>query len=199
MKCETGDGMDVNVAAVMGVLPCVDVEAVEAAESSEEESGGYQREAEFGVACDGWDEGGGGEADADSDLFGQAMGAPCDVNEDEVSEDEGSENEIEADGSDFEMREEQRESDGREEDSGEEKGAVAVVEVVAGFEVFEEVRLGVEGAGVHQTIGCVEGPDGESHSQCRSEWEMDLVGGGDEPRPESGDGGGVEGEKMPAG
>ncbi len=135
----------------MGVLPCVDVEAVEAAKSAEQECGGYKRESEFGVACDGWDESGGGEADSDGDLFGQAVGdmlgrgAACDVDEDEVSEDEGSEDEIEADGRGFEAREKQCERDGDEEDSGEEGSAVAVVKVVAGFEVCEEMGLGVEG------------------------------------------------------
>ena len=103
------------------------------------------------------------------------MGASCDVDEDEISEDEGAEDEIEVDGRGFEAREEQCEGDGGEEDSGEEEGAIAVVEVVAGFEVLEEVRLGVEDAGVHesgvhQTIGGVEGPDGEGHGQCRREW-----------------------------
>ena len=72
-------------------------------------------------------------------------GAACDVDEDEVSEDEGSEDEIEADGGGFEAREEQGEGDGDEEDSGEEGSAVAMVKVVAGFEVCEEMRLGVEG------------------------------------------------------
>ena len=98
------------------------------------------------------------------------MGASRDVDEDEVSEDEGSEDEIEADGRGFEVREEQCEGDGGEEDSGEEDGSVAVVEVVAGFEVSEEVGLSVKGAGVHESVGGVEGPDGEGHGQCRREW-----------------------------
>jgi hypothetical protein len=97
------------------------------------------------------------------------------------------------------VREKQCECDGGEEDSGEEEGAVAVVKVVAGFEVSKEVRLGVESAGVHEAVGGVERPDGEGHSQRRREREMGLVGSGDEPSPEGCNGGGVEGEKVPAG
>ena len=89
------------------------------------------------------------------------------------------------------------EGDGGEEDSGEEGGAVAVVEVVAGFEVCVEWGGSSRSAGVQQTVGGVEHPDGEGHGEGGGEGEMDVVGGGDEPGPESGDGGGVEGEKMP--
>ncbi len=57
--------------------------------------------------------------------------------------------------------------------------------------------IDVEEAGVHEAIGGVEHPDSDRHGQCGGEGKVDVVCRGDEPRPESGDGGGVEGEKMP--
>jgi hypothetical protein len=72
-----------------------------------------------------------------------------------------------------------------------------MVEVVASFEVFVMGWIGVEEAGVHQTIGCVEHPDCDGHCECGGDRKVDVVGGGDEPCPEDGDGWSVEGEKMP--
>ena len=131
-------------------------------------------------------------------------GAARGVDENEVAEYQGSKDEVEVDGVGIDVREKDRESCGCKNDSVEEEGPVAMVEVVAGFEVAEEMRLGVEGAGVHeagvhQTIGGVERPDGEGHGELRDEWEMNLIGGCDEPGPEGGDGWGVEREKVPAG
>ena len=71
---EAGDGVGAMVGVGVGVLPGVDEEAVEAAESGEEKCGGEQGEAEVGAAGDGGDEGGGGEEEADGDLFGEAVG-----------------------------------------------------------------------------------------------------------------------------
>jgi hypothetical protein len=125
-------------------------------------------------------------------------GAACGVDEDEVSGDNDSEDEVEVDGFGFESREKRCEGDGGEEDSQQEGGAVVVVEVVAGFELFVVADcVDVEDTGVHQTIGGVEHPDGESHGQCGSDRKVNVAGRGDEPGPESGDGWGVEGEKMP--
>jgi len=197
-KGEGGDGVGAGVVVVVFVLPCVDAEAVEAAERGEEKRGGKKGGTEIGAAGDGGDEGGGGEADANGDLFRQAVRAVGCVDEDEVGEDRRAEDEVEMNRRGFEMREERGECDGGEKDSGEEEGAVAMVEVVAGFEVGEEVGLRVEDAGVHETVGCVEHPDGEGHGERRGEGEMDLVGCGDEPGPQGSDGGGVEREEMPA-
>ncbi len=91
----------------------------------------------------------------------------------------------------------QGKSDGGKQDSGEEGGAVAMVEEVAGFEVFVMGGVGLEEARVHQAIGSVEHPDGDGHGKCGGDGKVDVVGGGDEPRPEYGDGGGVEREKVP--
>ena len=79
---------------------------------------------------------------------------------------------------------------------------MAVVEVVASFEVLVMGWVGVEDAGIHQTgihqtIGGVEHPDGDDHGERGGDGKVDVVGGGDEPCPENGDSGSVEGEKMP--
>ena len=62
-----------------GVLPCVDEEAVEAAERGEEECRWKQGEAELRLASYRRDEGGGSEEDAYGDLLGQAVCAACGV------------------------------------------------------------------------------------------------------------------------
>ena len=116
------------------------------------------------------------------------------VDEDEVSEDQAAEDEVEVDGFGFEARKEEGEGDGGDEDAGEEGGAVAVVEEVAGFE-----GVGLGGLGVEETVGGVEHPDGDGHGEGGGEGEAEVVGAGDEPGPERGYGGGVEGEEMPEG
>ena len=57
--------------------------------------------------------------------------------------------------------------------------------------------MDVEEARVHQAIGGVEHPDGDGHCECGGDGKVNVVGGGDEPCPEDGDGWSVEGEKMP--
>ena len=111
------------------VLPCVDEEAVEAAECGEEKCGWKQGGAEGGLAGDRRDEGGGGEADAYGELFGVAVGVLRGVDENEVSEDQAAEDEVEVDGFGWDAWEGDREGQGGEEDSDEEGCAVAVVEV----------------------------------------------------------------------
>src|ERR1700679_1236444 len=128
-KREGGDGVSARVAGVVIVLPCVDVEAIEAAERGEEQRGGEQRGAKVRTARDGGDEGCSGEAEADGDLFGQAVRAVGCVDEDEVGKDRRAEDEIEMDGGALKLREEQSERQGGENDSGEEDGAVTVVKV----------------------------------------------------------------------
>lgn len=79
------------------VLPCIDEEAVQAAENSKEERRRKQGEAQFGLAGDGGDEDSGGEEDADGDLFGEAVSAAGGMDQDEVAEDQAAEDEIEMD------------------------------------------------------------------------------------------------------
>jgi hypothetical protein len=136
--------------AVIVVFPGVDVEAVEAAEGGEEKRGREKRQAEIGTAGDCGDEGGGGEAKADGDLFGETMGGAvkC-VDDDEVAAHQASEDEIEVDGLCVEAREKSREGDGGEDDSGEEGWAMTMVEEVAGFEVFVMGWVVVHQTGVH--------------------------------------------------
>jgi hypothetical protein len=146
---------------------------------------------------DGGDEGGGGEEDADGDLFGEAMSAAGGVDENEVAEEESAEQEVKVDGFGGEPEKERGESYGGEQNSREEGGAVAVVEVVAGFEVLLVWGLAVEEASVEKAVGGVEHPDSDEHRQDGGEGKADVVGGGDEPDPEGGYSGSVEREEMP--
>jgi len=52
------------------MLPGVEIEAVEGADGSEEQSGGCERQAEVRGSRDGGDEDGGGEEEADGEFFG---------------------------------------------------------------------------------------------------------------------------------
>jgi hypothetical protein len=62
-----------------------------------------------------------------------------------------------------------------------------------------EVMAGFERVLVEEAVGGVERPDGEEHGEDGGCGEVDVVGAGDEPGPESGYGRGVEGEEMPEG
>jgi hypothetical protein len=146
---------------------------------------------------DGGDEGGGGKEDADGNLFGQTMGAAGGVDEDEVAEEESAEQKVEVDGFGGESEKEWGESYGGEQNSCEKGSAVAVMEVVAGFEVLLARRLAVEEASVEEAVGGVEHPDGDEHGEDGGEGKADVVGGSDEPDPERGYGGSVEREEVP--
>jgi hypothetical protein len=136
------------------------------------------------------------------------------MDEDEVGEEQHAEDEVEVESSGGEPRQKQGEGERGGEDAGAEGAAVVVVEEMAGFEVCDgrvEVvermgfqgtvieRAGVEETGVEEAVGGVEGPDGGGHREGRGERQADVVGGGEEPGPERGDGGGVEREEMPEG
>ena len=86
---------------------------------------------------------------------------------------------------------------GHDGDDGEEAGGVAVMEEVARFEVVGVEGVGEEGAGVEEAVGGVERPDAEEHGGQTGGGEVDTSGAGDEPGPEGGYGGGVEGEEVP--
>ena len=86
------------------------------------------------------------------------------MDEDEVAEDEASKDEVEVDGFGWDAREEDGEGERGEEDSCEEDGSVAMVEVVAGFEVG-----GSGGLRVEETVGGVERPDGGGHGEHRGD------------------------------
>src|ERR1700677_4415032 len=91
------------------VFPSVDEEAVEAAECGEEESCRKQGKAQVGSAGHCGDEDGGGEEDADGELFREAMGGflysgsggRSGVDEDEVTGQQASEDEVEMKGGGF--------------------------------------------------------------------------------------------------
>jgi hypothetical protein len=76
------------------VLPGEDEETVETAERGEEERQREQSETKVGLMSNCRDEDGGGEANADGELFRKAMRAFTGVNENEVSEDKTAENQV---------------------------------------------------------------------------------------------------------
>jgi hypothetical protein len=61
--------------AMVGMLPRVKEETVERAECGEEKRDGQEIKAQLWQARDGGDEDGGGEEEADGELFGQTVGA----------------------------------------------------------------------------------------------------------------------------
>ena len=67
-----------------------------------------------------------------------------------------------------------------------------MVEVVAGFERSDVERVFGEQARVEEPVGDVEHPNGEEHGEDADLWETKVIGIGDEPGPECGDGWGVE-------
>jgi len=208
-KGEAGGGVCGAAVVGAGMFPGIDEEAVQAAECGKEERRRKQDEAQVGAAGDSGDEDGGAKEDADGDLLGQTMGyllradgAGGGVNEDEVAGEKASKDEVEMQCGGFEAGKESGQGEGGEENSGEEGGSVVVVKVVAGFEVFGGVDLklnemNIHQTGVHQAIGGVEHPDGDGHGEDGRGGEMDVIYTGDEPGPEGGDGGGIQGEKMP--
>jgi len=197
---QAGDGAGRGGGEVeCGVFPVVDEETVQAAEEGEECCRGKEVGAKLRSAGDGGDEDGGREEEADGDLLGEAVGAAGGVDKDEVSGEERAENEVEANGVGVEAGDKESECDRGGEDAQEEERAVAVVEAMAMQEIASVERTGIEKAGVEQTVGCIEHPDGDGHGGGGDEWKRDVDGGGEEPGPEDGDGGGVERKQMPEG
>ena len=58
---------------------------------------------------------------------------------------------------------------------------------------------GFEGVGVEEAVGGVERPHSEEHGEDGGDGEVEVIGAGNEPRPEGGYRGGVEREEMPEG
>jgi hypothetical protein len=175
------------------MLPGVDEEAIQAAEDREQNGRGEENGPECWQAGDGGDEDGGGEEDADGKLLGKTPGVGGGVNEDEVSEEHRAEDEVEAERRCGEMREQRGEKQRGEDDADDKGAAVEPMEVVAFFEfVFR-----LDGTGVEKAIGGIEHPDGDGHGEDGRGRQPDVVGAGDEPCPEGGDGGCVEREEVP--
>jgi hypothetical protein len=174
------------------VLPGVDEEAVEAAQSCEENRKRKQGEAKAWAAGDGGNEGGRGEEEADGDLLREAVSAAGGVNEDEVPGEQAAEDEVELDGCGFEMGEKDRECDVGCHDACKECTAMAIVKVVTGFEV--SFGYGSDEAGIEKAIGGVKHPDREKHGNDADHWQAKMIGESDEPDPERGNRWGVERE-----
>lgn len=99
-----------------------------------------------------------------------------------------------------EARQQGCEDKGGERDPRDEDAAVAMVKAVASFEFVGlggAETVGVKKTGIEKPVGRVEHPDGDGHGGRCCGRQMDVVGAGDEPGPESGDGGRVEREQMP--
>ncbi len=144
-------GGPMGVKARCGVLPCVEVEAVEGADAGEESGGGKELRTQGGEARDGGDEDGGGEEDADGEFFGEtaclAGGDGAGVDEKHPDAEQRGEEDVEVERAGFDVVQEIDEGEGAEDDGGEEAAAVKVMEAVAGFEVGVVVGLMIEVCG----------------------------------------------------
>ena len=169
-----GNRMSGTIGAVIFMFPGIDEEAVEAAEGREDERSGQQREAQFGTAGDCGNKCGSSKAETYSDLLRQTMcnlllsrRAVCGMDENEVARDHPPKDQVEANGCGVEAGKKSRKGDRAEKDSDEKGGAVTMVKVMARLEAIMSSRVDVEQAGVHQTIGSVKHPNGESHREGR--------------------------------
>jgi hypothetical protein len=181
------------------VFPGVDEETVEATQGRKEKCRGEQREPKSGLACDGGDEDGSGEEDADGNLFGEAMGAVGGVDQYEISEQKTAENEVKMYGLSGEPEQERSKGGRGQQNSCEEGAAVSMVEVMARFEMMFlrssiVERTSIQQAGIKKTVGGVEHPDRDEHGDNGREGKVDVIGGGDEPDPKRGYRWGIEGE-----
>jgi hypothetical protein len=151
------------------------------------------------------DEDGGGEEDADSQLFGKAAGGVAglgaDVDEEHPGSEQRGKKNVEMERTGIEVVKKSGERDGGKKKGGNEGGAIAMVEAVTGFEVrgrevgFEEGP--VQQACVEQTISGVDHPDGQEHGGWLGPGKMQVAAAGDEHCPQGGYGGSVEREEVP--
>jgi len=178
------------------VLPGVEAEAVESADAGEEEGGGKKGWADpigepaedvDGGGCgrgarDGGDEDSGGEEDAYGEFFRKAAsvaaGGRMGVDEEHPGGEERGEESVEMERAGIEMVKQCGEGYGAEQEDGDKRGAIAVMEAVARFKVWDGVvsiqwvnvghliqgmgveATGIEQAGVEQTVSGVDHPDG---------------------------------------
>jgi hypothetical protein len=89
----------------------------------------------------------------------------CGMDEDKIARDHSPEDQVETNSCGVEMGKKSRKSEGGENDSGKKHGAMAVMKVVMGFEALLSSRIAVQQARVHETIGSVKHPNGESHRE----------------------------------
>jgi hypothetical protein len=179
------------------MLPRVDEEAVEAAKRGQKKCRWQQWKAQLRLSRHCGDKGGSGEEDANGDLFGKAVSAAGGVDEDEVSEEKAAQNEIEVNGFSGESKEKRGKGCRGQQYPHKEGAAMAVVEVVSGFEMLLLPGLAVERASVEEAISSVEHPHGDEHRGDGREGKTDVIGRGDEPDPERSYSRGVKREKMP--
>lgn len=150
----------VGAGAIGGVFPGVEEEAVQGADRSEEQSRKDESGAKVGAAGHGGDEDGSGKEDADGELFGQARrSGKTSVDEKKPGEQERAEESVEAKSFREQERKQHGQTDGAKDDDGKEGATMAMVEVVASFEVVGGVGTG----GVEEAVAGVEHPDGKEH------------------------------------
>ncbi len=143
------------------------------------------------------DEGGGGEEQADGELLGKAMVAGGGVDEDEVASDEGSEEEKELQCGWIELRDEHGEGKGGDAKSEEERSAVAMMEEMTQLKIPGGGGVAMQGLGVKQAVGGVEGPDHQEHGNKADGGKVDAASSSDERGPKGRNRGGIEREKVP--
>ncbi len=161
-----------------GVLPSIDVDAVERTDCGEENDDRKQRYPQSWRAGDRREEDRGGEEDADGELLREtqpfAFRKRLDVNEQQPYREKSAEHGIEAQCARIEARQQHSQQSRGRCHAGEKAAAMTVMEAVAGFQngyIFscQCSSLPVtrqEDAGVQQAVGDVDHPDGEEHG-CR--------------------------------
>jgi hypothetical protein len=135
------------------VLPGIDEQTVEAAKSSEEKRWRNKGKTQIRSTRDCRDEGCCSEEDSYGELLREPVCTACGVNQDEVSEEKTAEDKVKMDGLRRDAWKKDGERERREKYAGEESAAVALMEVMARFQVFC----------IEKTVGCVERPNGDSH------------------------------------
>ena len=113
------------------------------------------------------------------------------MNQDEVAGEEGSKNEKEMKRGGQELGDKSSQRDDGDAERQEKGLTVAVMEEMAMLEI-SRAGLDVERLRVQKTIGRIECPDHEEHSDQAGGREVEGAGGGDERGPMRRDRGGVE-------
>jgi hypothetical protein len=85
--------------------------------------------------------------------------AACGMNENKVARDQAPENQVKANRCRVQVGKKSPESDGGEKNSSEKASAMAMMEVMAGFESLVSIRVDIEQACIHQTIARIKHPN----------------------------------------
>src|SRR6478672_10296685 len=112
------------------MLPCIDKEAVEAAESSKQKHRWKQDSAQQGFARDRWNKNSSRKADTDRDLLWQTVRALRRMDHHKVAEDQHAEDEIKMNCFLRETRKKRCQNNGSEADTAEEEFSMSTMKVM---------------------------------------------------------------------